>query len=173
MTAQTFLERYNPQASVDCALSSAIKAAVQHNKFYIGEAPRRDIRDFWKEQLLERQGLYEQQRTVADYESDIVSLRAILNAQFPGLVGCRVSHAQKSIGVFLKHLWCMGEIPTPPLCPVDAIILRVAGAVYPETNWGYVDTLAEHQAKVAVLVAAKDQAAPNLSLAEWELGAFN
>jgi hypothetical protein len=173
MTAQDFLERYNPEASVEGALSSAIKAAVQRNKFYIGEAPRRDVRDFWKEQLLELQVKYGQQRTVADYESDIVNLRANLRAQFPGVVGCRISHAQKSIGVFLKHLWCMGKIPTPPLCPVDAIILRFAGAVYPLTNWGYVDTLAEHQAKVVVLVAAKQQTAPNLSLAEWELGAFN
>lgn len=173
MTSQSFLEHYNPETSLECALSSAIKAAVQRNKFYIGGAPRRDIRDFWKEQLLELQGIYVQERTVADYESDITNLRAALNAQFPGCLSCRISHAQKSIGVFLKHLWCMEEIPAPPLCPVDSRILRVAGAAYPDTNWGYVNTLEEHQAKVAVLVEAKNQASPNLSLAEWELGAFS
>ena len=175
MTAQQFLARYNPEPSVRCALSSAIKAAVQHNKFYIAEnAPRASIRDFWRQQLLALQAVYENQRTVAQYESAILNLRTSLNNKFPGLIDCRISHAQKSIGVFLKHLWCMGlVVAPPPLCPVDAIILGVAGAVYPTTNWGYVNTMEEHRAKVAILVAAKNRTAPQLTLAEWELAAFN
>ena len=173
MTAEQFLARYNPKPSVECALSSAIKAAVQHNKLYVGNAPRANIRSFWRQQLLALQAVYVQQRTVAQYEADILDLRTSLNNAFPGLIDCRISHAQKSIGVFLKHLWCMELVATPPLCPVDAIILRVAGAKYPETNWGYVNTMAQQQAKVALLVAAMKHAAPQLTLAEWELAAFN
>jgi len=171
MTAQQFLARYNPELSVKCALSSAINAAVQRNKLYVGNAPRANIRDIWRQQLLALQAVYVNQRTVTQYEADILNLRTNLNNAFPGSIDCRISHAQKSIGVFLKHLWCMGLVAPPPLCPVDAIILRVAGAVYPTTNWGYVNTMAEHQAKVAILVAAKNNA-PQPTLAEWELAAF-
>lgn len=174
MTAQQFLARYNPEPSVRCALSSAIKAAVQHNKFYIANnAPRAIIRDFWRQQLLALQAVYVNQRTVDQYEADILNLRTNLNNEFPGSIDCRISHAQKSIGVFLKHLWCMGLVAPPPLCPVDRIILGVAGAVHPTTNWGYVNTMAEHRAKVAILVAAKNRTAPHITLAEWELAAFN
>jgi len=146
---------------------------VRRNQFYIGDAPRAHIRDFWKEQLLALQAPYGQERTVAEYETDIANLRDSLNDEFPNAISCRISHAQKSIGVFLKHLWCMELVHVPPQCPVDAKILAAAGAVYPATNWGFVDTLNEHRAKVAILEAAKNQAAPHLSLAEWELEAFN
>jgi hypothetical protein len=173
MTTLQFLARYNPEHSIECALSSAIKAAVQHNKFYIGDAPRPEIRAFWRRQLLALQPAYLQQRTVAQYEGDFISLRTQLNDGFPGQVDCRISHAQKSLGVFLKHLWCMRLVDVPPLCPVDAIILKKAGAVYPVTNWGYVDTIDEHRAKVEILIEAKNRFAPHLSLAEWELFAFN
>jgi hypothetical protein len=62
--------------------------------------------------------------------------------------GFRISHAQKSISVFLKHLWCMDIIPQPPQCPVDRMILERAGRRYPDTKWGYVNTIEEHMKKI-------------------------
>ena len=174
MTAAQFLNRYNPSKTVECALSNAIKAAVQHNKFYIAEnAPRAIIRDFWRQQLLALQAVYKQQQEIDQYNADILNLRAILNNQFPLFTDCRISHAQKSIGVFLKHLWCMKLVAIPPSCPVDARILKVAGAAYPATNWGYVNTIEDHKAKVALLMADKNVAAPHVKIAEWELAAYN
>ena len=36
----------------------------------------------------------------------------------------RLAHAQKSLSMFLKHLWCMGKVQMPPLCPIDGVILN-------------------------------------------------
>jgi len=71
----------------------------------------------------------------------------------------------------LKHLWCMGEIPEPPQCPVDRIILKAAGCEHADRSWCYVNSLEEHRNKVEMLKRrAEDGSA---TLAVWELLKFS
>jgi hypothetical protein len=178
-----FLNRYNAERSLGKANSDAIMSAVQHNSLYdVPEKERNLIRADWADLLKAISLKYAAPVTASQYELDIESLKQIMNERFSGQFrrdrhpkydydpGFRISHAQKSIAVFLKHKWCMGAIDVPPQCPVDNIVLEAAGLRYPETKWAYVNTIEEHRVKIAPL-AARAQAS-GLELAEWELVAF-
>jgi hypothetical protein len=181
---EDFLNRYNPKRTLEKALSSAISAAVQHNSLYKKEATseeKESIRCKWMAILKQKQKDYENEQTIEKYENDIKELRDLMNEifsksflsephpKFKTEPGFRISHAQKSLSVFLKHLWCMGAVATPPQCPVDARILAIAGKKYPDTKWGYVNSIDEHREKISVLEAAKEG---SQLLAEWELEQF-
>jgi hypothetical protein len=180
---EAFLKKYNPGRTLEKALSQAIKASVQHNSLYkpnISSISRGLVRREWRKYLEAFVLRYEVRRSVDEYEQDIQLLKNSMNRRFADSFypdphpkfktapGFRISHAQKSIGVFLKHLWCMGIVATPPQCPVDGIILEAVGQRYPETKWGYVDTIDEHRRKIASLTSA----AQSVDLAEWELKTF-
>jgi hypothetical protein len=80
----------------------------------------------------------------------------------------RVGSAQKALNLFLKYLWCMGEIRIPPHCPFDrGVIQRLPPRV--RRNWTEIERLDQYKALVE---AAKRIAAPS-SLAEWELALYN
>ncbi|MCF7837111.1 MAG: hypothetical protein K9N49_00615 [Candidatus Marinimicrobia bacterium] len=180
-----FLNKYNPMRTRDKALSSAIMAAVQHNSLYrrgLSTARKADVIAAWKECLVEIAKRYRIPQAVDTYENDIQTLRDNMNREFSDAFysqpheryhtdpGFRISHAQKSISVFLKHLWCMNDVATPPQCPVDSRILKAAGKRYPDTKWGYVNSLADHREKIAHLIRAKGD--DRKALAEWELDKF-
>jgi hypothetical protein len=181
---EEFLNRYNPKRNLEKALSSAISAAVQHNSLYRKEATSKEkesVRCKWTAFLKLKKKDYENEQTVEKYENDIQELSDLMNESFSESFlsephqkfktepGFRISHAQKSLSVFLKHLWCMGEAATPPQCPVDARILTMAGKKYPNTKWGYVNSIDEHRKKISFLEAATEA---SQSLAEWELEVF-
>ena len=115
-----FLDRYNPEFSTDTALSLAIRAAVQHNSLYDKSTTvkqRKEIRDYWSGLLINISEKYQESK-ISDviYESDIVQLKSKMNIKFNQYFlsethskfgynpGFRISHSQKSISVYLKHL---------------------------------------------------------------------
>ena len=65
----------------------------------------------------------------------------------------------------------MGEISSPPQCPVDRIILTKISAPIKDRSWGYVDTIEEHNRKYEMIkIFARSLGFDNES--EWELVAF-
>lgn len=147
---------------------------------------RNGVRDGWSEALAELVLPYETTAghgTVAQFRDDILTLQDRMNNDFfefflqrPSGVyqpGFRIAHAQKSMSLVLKHLWCHGFVPQPPQCPVDRSVLRIARAPSAEWRWTDVNTLAEHDAKIVFLARATPThpEAP-LDLAEWELAIF-
>lgn len=183
---EEFLTRYNHSASPAEAFSRAVTAASQRNTLYAQDASRgtrRLVRAEWESQLCAMTRKYcEHTVSSSEYESDLLTLRAYMNERFRSLFrqlphpryryspGFRVSHAQKSLGVAIKHLWCLGTAYTPPQCPVDSVVLRAAGARYPSTKWAYVDSIEVHRELVSRLSRAA--AARGLGLAEWEAEVF-
>ena len=180
-----FLKRYNPKRTRAKALSSGITASVQHNSLYRKDLERElkeSVQCEWRSYLNGLIDRYTAQQSVADYERDVENLKAVMNDKFSDAFlsepheryktdpGFRISHAQKSISVFLKHLWCIGDVACPPQCPIDRIILEAAGKRYPDTKWGYVNSIEEHRLKVGFLEAAKGESSE--LLAEWELKKF-
>jgi hypothetical protein len=181
---ETFLNRTNPARTRQRAMQAAIAAASQHNVLYLKELAgesKKEVRSHWENLLNEMCTRYTSRVSASDYEKDIESLKRDMNDLFADrfyLVphpryrydpGFRVSHAQKSLSIALKHLWCLGKIkPPPPQCPVDRIVLCKAGLRYPETRWAYVNSIQEHRSKIAALSVKADEA--GLALAEWELG---
>jgi len=180
-----FLDRYNPCRTDAQAVLDALNSSSEHNSLYalgLSERERARVRETWKALLCELAQKYGRTVSESQYEKDIENIKKKMNEQFPNCFrndrhpiykydpGFRISHAQKSLSVFLKHLWCIGGIATPPQCPVDAIILAKAGLRDRDTRWTYVNSIEEHRRKVAFLDECAR--ASCLTLAEWELRAF-
>ena len=180
-----YLARYNHELTEERAVSRAISAACQHNSLYeplIGTRVRQEVRTYWAELLHHMAQTYTVQQTCDRYLRDVHEMVVRMNETFAQAFrtqphprygydpGFRVSHSQKSLSVYLKHLWCLGVVASPPQCPVDAQILKKAGIRYPEARWACVNSIPEHQAKVAVL--SRKAEASGLTLAEWELLQF-
>ena len=113
------------------------------------------------------------------YEEKILYLKEQMNSKFfhdqensilrsPGF---KISHAQKSLSVFLKHIWCLGLIPRPPQCPIDRIILSNLSSYdrkYNNFSWTKVNTIEEHRQIIQDL----QNLCREEPMAEWELLAF-
>lgn len=84
--------------------------------------------------------------------------------------GMRIGPAQKALNLYLKYLWCLGEIPEPPHCPIDATVLsRVPGCA--GVHWTMMKTIEEYRVVIEKARAVATQ--KRLSLPEWELRLFN
>lgn len=178
---QDFLSLYNPTSSEEIALTSGLKASTQHNDLYSPGVNRYPIKEYWKTLL---QNIGEKYRTLQSEETffnDIVCIKNQMNNQFCDAFknqrrkyeqGFRISHAQKSLSVYLKHLWCMNIIEQPPFCPIDSNVLRLANA--PDVRWCHVNSMELYMTHVAAIRLGKE-ANPSYdgdSIAVWELFEF-
>lgn len=181
-----FLERTNKPRTRNRAKAASVAAASQHNLLYSpGTAARErgEVRAHWKLTLDELAAEYTRSVPLSRYERDVEALKAEMNREFASFFyagehpryrydpGFRVSHAQKSLSIYLKHLWCLGEVDRPPACPVDSIVLRRAGLVGQQTRWAFVNTIEQHRLQIGMLEDRATEA--GLSLADWELGAWD
>lgn len=178
-----FLERFNPRRDPERALSRALGAALQHNDLYrsaVTDAQRREIRNHWKRLLRNLSDKYRGPVDLEAFLDDILFLKNSMNAAYGQFFraegdpsarlhgGFRISHAQKSLSVYLKHLWCLEMIVQPPACPVDRTILEAVRISPP--NWTNINTMEEHRNHLATIQAHADE--KHLSLAVWELLEF-
>lgn len=90
---------------------------------------------------------------------------------------CNKSHAvlegvpnigicQKLLNLYLKYLWCLNEIPMPPHCPIDSVVLREANI---KANWTEISTIGEY---VDIVNSIKSKTGC-LPLSIWELTIYN
>lgn len=180
-----FVNRYNRQHDSDVRpYRAGVTAASQRNILYAPDtsARRETVRLGWADELRGIAEKYVTPQSSEVYEQDLEHLQAVMNERFAGFFrqdehprypydpGFRLSHAQKSLSVCLKHLWCLGVVDTPPQCPVDSIVLGRAGLKYPQTRWAFVNRMEEHQSQMQVLERAA--ATEKLGVAEWELKEF-
>jgi len=191
-TMDAFLASYNPdpERQEEIAIARAIGAAVGHNDLYrkqplITRAEHQEIRDFWAAELRLRRQWYSASVSEADYEADIEQIKRTMNQRFASgfrssldarddlAPGFRISHAQKGLSVFLKHIWCIDRerFPSPPQCPVDSVIMKQAGAANHPPKWTRINSIEEHREKIALLRGVAERA--RLPLAHWELLTFS
>lgn len=76
----------------------------------------------------------------------------------------RIGIAQKALNLYLKYLWCVGFIPTPPHCPFDSIIIGHLPECE-DLNWTAIDSIDDYQK----LVNAARKKADRKPIAKWEL----
>ena len=179
---QAFLDKYNSSRDQNTALSKAWGAAVGRNLLYAKTIPyqyreRQEVKSAWAKKVTT---LAAYPFTSAEYEAAFLALKNEMNAEFSQIFGARggfrVSHAQKGLAVYMKHLWCMGKIEMPPECPIDKVVLSnlAQDAKYKKFGtlaWTKIDDIETHQ---QILSAIRDQAArAQKSVAEWELSIFN
>ena len=71
----------------------------------------------------------------------------------------RFGTSQKAFNLYLKYLWALGEIQTPPHCPIDSVVLERAGL--DGSSWTKSDSCEVYMAWVQHI-------RKHLTLAEWE-----
>ncbi len=114
-------------------------------------------------------------RLVLEYahRANIEALSEGLTASFaPILQGgrFRIGVAQKALSLYLKYLWCWGEIAVPPHCPFDSQVLAELGGGELGA-WTKCDSWKTYGLWVD---AARERATQEgVSIAEWELSFFN
>lgn len=175
--------------SVACwdAMTSASRRAHLY-RLGLTQSERDGVREGWAIKLRDLADRYvgdvPEATAQARFEGDLIVLRSYMNEHYAVFFrstqengygpGFRIAHAQKSLSLLLKHYWCNGIMGEPPCCPVDRRILRIAKAGQANEVWTNLDDLDDYRAKLALLrrAAAASLLAP-ISLAEWELEAFN
>lgn len=181
-----FLRGFGPDAGEAVArtraFQDAIASALGKNALYAPAstvAQRHDASAGWKQVLEELASEYAEPVSAEKYEQDLVRLQAHMNRGFGQYFrqarhpkfgyepGFRISHAQRSLGLVLKHYWCLGLIPMPPECPVDRPILVASRAGELNSKWTDVNSIASHQVKMGFIAAAAQN--EGLEIAEWEL----
>lgn len=172
-----FITKYNPTRTIESALSSSITASLQRNELWEFDTSngRKDlIKETWSEYLTSISKQYEDAViTEVEFENHFLGLKELMNSEYKIYFrtdGFKISHAQKSLSVFLKILWTQGKIKIPPLCPVDRTILVAAGERFPKP-WTDVNTLAEYRRQVLILKRRLPYH-PCGTLACWELSNF-
>ena len=185
-----FLKRFGadegPGVARTRALQDAISSALLKNALYAPaatSAQRQDASAAWKQMLQTIAAEYVEPVTAEKYERDLERLQAFMNrgfsqgfrqARHPKFgyePGFRISHAQKSLSLVLKHFWCLDLVAMPPQCPVDRPVLVAARAGELNSKWTDVNAIAAHRVKMGFIAEAA--AKENLTIAEWELKTVN
>jgi len=83
----------------------------------------------------------------------------------------RIGSAQKGLNLYLKYLWCAGEIIAPPHCPIDGGLIVKLGSAFRGNSWTQIDDIEQYK---KVIAAAQNKGKKEAkSLAEWELHYWN
>jgi len=173
------------------ALRDAVGASSRRAHLYrpnTSQTERTLVREGWFQELTRLSDLYEASSiafaTQARFDTDLLTLRSFMNSRFNEYFGAdvvngyppgfRIAHAQKSLSVMLKHLWCNDGMEEPPCCPVDRLILMIAGAKATEAKWTDIDNIDSYHEKLDRLhTGSLSYSIQPISLAQWELQAFN
>lgn len=145
--------------------SNAIQAAFQRIKIYhqpLSEKERYTFRRRLQDQVNALVQTYAEQEVNQSTHVNNIELIATAN-------GLSFGVAQKLFNLYLKFLWCLGEVHTPPHCPVDSKILNKVDM--PNVRWSRMNR-EQYDAVVRRIVAeaARDSCS---SLSYWELKTFN
>ena len=79
--------------------------------------------------------------------------------------------SQKILNLYLKYLWCLGEISTPPHFPVDRIIQQKL-KITPVISWTQIDSPEKYMQIIEYAHAKRQAEKMYNSIAEQELALF-
>ena len=176
-----------------CILKGAISAAVntrsQKNPVYslsrIERSIKAELVSFWKEKLVEYATNYIKEKKDSQYFiTDVLKFQSDINKSFKDCFynneGIRIAQCQKSLSVYLKWLWCLGELKyEPPVCPIDRYVLSecrrhsneaqraIIDKVNKDGGWGAINDPDTYEKLVAIIEDVSKSAAV------WELFFYN
>jgi hypothetical protein len=110
----------------DCTIRGAIVRGYPVYEETVTDTEKENFREALRsslERLIPRYcaGVSEQ-----DHIQNIVDMSKELSEKHAGVLKnkrFRIGRAQKALNLYLKYLWCVGTVPTPPHCPFDANII--------------------------------------------------
>ena len=159
----------------DEMFSMTLAATVQRASIYIKGAIEEDKSIFRRDFQIALELLSQQYREEHVPDSvhceNIEMLAKNLSAKHGGVLTnsrFRIGSAQKAVNLYLKYMWCLGRLPMPPHCPIDAVVLSHVPNCS-AVRWTKIDTVTEY---VEIIEKVK-VIAGDASLSEWELLLYN
>jgi hypothetical protein len=113
---------------------------------------------------------------------EIISLSDLVTRKYAEILyngRYRIGTAQKLLNLYLKYMWCLGEIAEPPHMPVDRIILDKLRKLWKtknkskdnlalKINWTELDSIKIYENIISTALQLVNQ-----SLSNWELEIWN
>jgi hypothetical protein len=152
----------------------SLAAAFQHVHIYSEQATERNRRVFADWLFVRTESTAEQyKRSVSEssHVKNIHSLAKDASLEFGHILASQalgIGPAQKLLNLYLKYLWCLGEVMEPPHCPIDSIVLQSAGLAG-KVSWSRIATIEEY----VIVVEQVRSRVQSSSLAKWELTVWN
>jgi hypothetical protein len=168
-----FLEKFGVASTAD-AMQKSIRAALQRNKTYADAAAtnaRKAFRTVWAELIFEATKQYSRPVADTDHCRTLGAIAQSLSDSFRHILAggrMRFGTSQKAFNLYLKCLWRLGDLPTPPHCPIDRIVLQAAGL---SGSWTQCDS--EDQYMSWITAIRKRKLTNGTSLADWEYKEWN
>lgn len=180
---KAFIDKYcDGQYTEEKALNNSINAAVSRNRTYTKDIPNKRkeaIRSAWKAKLVVIINKHKKNRiSQANWLRSILDLQEFMNTKFKKDLshsqvanrGLRISHAQKSLSLFMKYKWITSKnYPEPPACPIDRRILSHVKAPIAQRSWTKTNSIDEYKQQLQFI---RSKIRYN-SIAKWELKTFN
>lgn len=166
-----FLKKVRVSDSND-AMRNSLRAALQRNKTYTMETPsdmRAAFRSDWGQLIDSAAASYDRPVPDGQHCENIKSIASAMTKKFGSILvdkRLRFGTSQKAFNLYLKFQWRLGIIPSPPHCPVDGVVLRIARL---SGSWTKSDSVAEYMDWINALRAVIGKE----TLAEWEYGQWN
>lgn len=149
----------------DVIFSNTIQGAFQHVKIYPKEWTTEEREKFRLNIRRQLDELVEKYSVGLISSEEHISILDSLASRNNFAFGV----AQKLLNLYLKYLWCVDEIKTPPHCPVDSRILAEVNLT--EIRWSKMDRASYENALHYISEKSSKEGFQNIS--EWELETFN
>lgn len=172
----------NHQLIVDTINAAFQRANIYQDPLNVSDPNRKELREELEEQLIQLSKKYTSAVTDAQHCQNIEYLANKLTEMFRQsdlLEGkkFRIGIAQKALNLYLKYLWCLGRIETPPHCPFDSVVIAELWLFLSKQpkqekkkkiNWTEMDSIDDYKELVRIgreLICGTKYK----NLAEWEL----
>lgn len=150
-----------------------VYAAFQRAKIYSDDATDADkkgVKQSLKKEINRKLKKYNNPVTEKAHVDNISSIakaidkewsKSLVNASIP------IGVVQKTFNLYLKLMWCLKEIPEPPHCPLDKVIIDKLPFKHRE-SWTKIKDIETYK----TLVVELKKIAGDKSLAVWELETY-
>lgn len=170
---------------INQAIATSIIAAFQHAGVYVAglkdNDPRKNsLRKELADRLRSLGEKYHERVTREQHCQNIEDLANTLTENYKGTAllrkeRFRIGIAQKALNVYLKNLWCLGEItPPPPHCPLDRQIIDRLGlksSERSEYDWTKLKKIERYKELISLCdKEARKKGFQNIT--EWELEVY-
>lgn len=152
-----------------------VYAAFQRAKVYsmnASVADKKGVKALLEEEINKRLEQYKTGVTEEDHVENISSIAQAINNEWSNSLEHReipIGVVQKAFNLYLKLMWCLGEIKEPPHCPLDKIIIDKL-PIRHRTSWTRIRDLETYNGLVRELKKIADE--EKKSLAVWELETY-
>ena len=177
MTKWEFIESELITASINAAFQ---RAGVYADPQAYTDPRRQTLRDKLASLLRDLAAQYTSTVSSEQHKINVAKIATALTEAFKDtdlLRGkrFRIGIAQKAFNLYLKYLWCLDKITTPPHCPFDDGIIEklpLSEQQKKDLQWTALDSLDGYQTLVDAGLE-KIKVTKHASLSDWELETWN